>query len=130
MSEPESRVLPGTLKTAIGLLWAQGLALVGLGIWLGVASVLGHPTDRTASLTEAAIAVALGVLLGLLGYWMGLGRSWARGPAIVLELMLLAVGYFMITGGIAWAGILVILLGLVVAGLLIAPASRESLGIH
>ncbi|MGA8116547.1 MAG: hypothetical protein WCA46_23060 [Actinocatenispora sp.] len=130
MSEPERGPLPSTLKTAIGLLWAQGVALLALGIWLAVASLVGHPTERGASITEAVIAVVLAVLLGSLGWWLAQGRSWARGPAIVLQLMLLPVGYFMITGGVAWAGVLVIALGLGTAALLIAPASRESLGIH
>ncbi|GAA3520537.1 hypothetical protein [Actinocatenispora rupis] len=130
MTEPEHRVLPATLKVALGLLWAEGVALLGLGIWLAVASLVGNPTDRTASLVEAAVTIVLGLGLGLFGVVMFRGRSWARGPSIVLQLMLLAVGYFMITAGVVWAGVLVIALGLGVAGLLIAPASRESLGIR
>lgn len=130
MTEPDRRVLPATLKVAIGLLWAEGAGLLGLGVWLAVASVVGHPTDRNASITEAIVTVVLGLGLGLFGYVMLRGRSWPRGPSIVLQLMLLPVGYFMITGGLAWAGVLVIALGLGVAGLLIAPASRESLGIR
>jgi hypothetical protein len=130
VSEPDRRVLPVTLKVAIGLLWAQGAALFGLGLWLFVASLVSQPTDRTASLTEAVGTVAVRVLLGFLGYALAGGRGWARGPCIVLQLMLLPIGYFMISAGVVWAGVLAILLGLVVSGLLIAPASRESLGIH
>lgn len=124
------RRLPATLRTAIGLLWLQGVALLGLGAWLVVESLTGRPTDRTASLTEAVVTLGLAVLLGFLGYWMAQGRAWARGPSIVLQLLLLAVGYFMITAGVVWAGVPVIVLGLLVAALLIAPATRESLGIH
>jgi hypothetical protein len=101
-----------------------------LGIWLVVASFTGRPTDRAASITEAVVTVVLGLLLGVLGYLLVRRHAWARGPVIVLQLMLLAIGYFMISAGVVWAGVLVIALGLVVAGLLIAPASRESLGIH
>ncbi|GIL28462.1 hypothetical protein NUM_37160 [Actinocatenispora comari] len=130
VSEPERRVLPATLKIAVGLLWAEGVALFALGIWLVVASFTGRPTDRAASITEAVVTVVLGLLLGVLGYLLVRRHAWARGPVIVLQLMLLAIGYFMISAGVVWAGVLVIALGLVVAGLLIAPASRESLGIH
>jgi len=130
VTEPERRVLPVTLKTAVGLLWAEGVALLVLGVWLVVASFAGRPTDRAASITEAVVTIVLGLLLGALGYLLVRGHAWARGPSIVLQLMLLAIGYFMITAGVVWAGVLVIALGLVVAGLLIAPASRESLGIH
>jgi hypothetical protein len=123
-------VLPVTLKVAVGLLFAQGVALVGLGVALAVATLGGSHASVGASITEAVITVALGVLMGFLGYSLAAGRRWARGPALVLELMLLAVGYFMITGGVVWAGVLVIALGLGVGVLLILPSTRESLGIE
>jgi hypothetical protein len=123
-------VLPVTLKVAVGLLFAQGVALVGLAVALAVATLGGSHVSVGASITEAVITVALGVLMGFLGYSLAAGRRWARGPALVLELMLLAVGYFMITGGVVWAGVLVIALGLGVGVLLILPSTRESLGIE
>jgi hypothetical protein len=45
-------------------------------------------------------------------------------------MMLLPIGYSMIRGGLAWVGVPVLLLGLFGAGLLLAPATRESLGIR
>ncbi len=122
-------MLPVTLKVVVGLLFAQGVALVALGVALAVVTLGGSRTSLGASITEAVVAVALGVLMGFLGYSLAGGRRWARGPALVLELMLLAVGYFMITAGVVWAGVLVIVLGLGVAVLLILPSTRESLGI-
>lgn len=115
---------------AVGLLWAEGVALVGLGIAVAVGAFVGRPTDRGAAVTEAVVAVALGVLLGLLGYWLLRGHRTARGPAIVLELMLLPIGYYMIQADVVWAGILAIALGLGVSVLLIAPATRRHLGIE
>ena len=119
-----------TLKLAVGLLWVQAVGLIGLAVTVGVASLTGRPTDRNAGLVEAAGSLAVGVLLGLLGYWLIRGHRAARGPAVFLQLMLLAIGYFMIQAGLVWAGVLAIALGLLVGGLLIAPATRESLGIH
>jgi hypothetical protein len=130
VDEPGRRVLPVTLKVAVGLLFAQGLALVGLGIWLAVVTLGGARASLGASITEALVAVALGALMGFLAYSLAAGRRWARGPALVLELMLLAVGYFMIQAGVVWAGVLVIVLGLGVGVLLILPSTRESLGIE
>lgn len=123
-------MLPVTLKVAVGLLCAQGLALVVLGVWLAVVTLGGARTSLGASITEALVCVALGVLMGVLAYSLAAGRRWARGPALVLELMLLAVGYFMITAGVVWAGVLVIALGLGVGVLLVLPSTRESLGIE
>lgn len=129
VDEPGRRVLPVTLKVAVGLLFAQGIALVVLGVWLAVVTLGGAHASLGAAITEAVFTVAVGVLLGFLAYSMILGRRWARGPALVLELMLLAVGYFMIQAGVVWAGVLVIVLGLGVGVLLILPSTRESLGI-
>lgn len=130
VTEPDaSRRLPATLVIAVALLGAEGIALLVLGVVIGVESVAGNPTDATASLIEAVFGVAVGALLVLLGYWLVRGHRAARGPAVVLELMLLPVGYYMIQAGVVWAGVLAIALGLAVCGLLIAPATRQSLGI-
>jgi hypothetical protein len=56
-------------------------------------------------------------------------RGWARGPAIVLEMLFIPIGYYMTTGGLAWLGLPVMALGLVGAGLLLAPSTRTALGL-
>jgi hypothetical protein len=43
--------------------------------------------------------------------------------------MLLPIGWFMVGGGLAWLGVPVFVLGLVGAGLLVAPTTREALGV-
>lgn len=122
--------MPVTLKIAVVLLWAQGAALLVLGVALASATAAGHATDTTASITEAVIAIVIGLLLGFLGLALLRGHRPARGPAIVLELMLLPVGYFMVQAGLTGPGLGAVVLGLLVAGLLLAPSTRESLGIH
>jgi hypothetical protein len=72
----------------------------------------------------------MAILLGLFAWALARRRGWARGPAVVLELMLLPVGWFMTTGGLAWLGVPVLLIGLLGAGLLVAPATRQALGVE
>jgi hypothetical protein len=43
--------------------------------------------------------------------------------------MLLPLGWFMVRGGLAWLGVPLLAIGLVGAGLLIAPATRAALGV-
>jgi hypothetical protein len=43
--------------------------------------------------------------------------------------MLCAVGYYMIQGGLAWLGVLLIAFGLLVTGLMLTPASTRALGV-
>ena len=96
----------------------------------------GHAATLAKSATSKQGAGALLVLI-IVGVLIvgGLSRAlsnlktWARGPAIVLELLLLPIGYTMITNGLAYVGIPVVLIGLFGAGLLLAPATRAALGL-
>ncbi|NJC66695.1 hypothetical protein HC028_19600 [Planosporangium flavigriseum] len=91
-------------------------------------------TARVVVLRDALIVtgftVLVAVVLAALGWALSRRRAWARGPAVVMELMLLPIGWFMISGGLAWLGVPVLALGLVGAGLLVAPATREALGVR
>ncbi len=119
-----------TLRWAVWVLYLESLgvfAVTGLLIYDAI-------RIRTTHVGGAAGAIAfpflVGVALAGFGWALRRRRAWARGPAIVLQLLMLPVGYYMLTGGAAWAGVPVILLGLIGAVLLFAPASREALGIH
>jgi hypothetical protein len=72
-------------------------------------------------------AAIIAIVLGALGWALTRRRAWARGPAVVLELLVLAIGGYMISGGLAWLGVPVLVLGLLGVGLLVAPATREAL---
>jgi peptidoglycan/LPS O-acetylase OafA/YrhL len=121
---------PGTLRWAVRLLFVQA---VGVAVVAGVL-VYAAFTERAVSLPSAVATVAvpcgLAALLAALGWQLNRRRSWARGVAIVLELLLLLIGYTMISGGAAWAGIPLMVLSFGGAALLLAPSSREALGIH
>jgi hypothetical protein len=119
------------------LIWA--VVLLGVQT-LGVAAVTGFLLyeDLTAAPASSArdawsitgFAAAATALLGVLCWALWHRRSWARGPSIVLELLLVPIGYYMIRGGLPWLGVPVSLLGISGAGLLLAPATREALGIR
>jgi hypothetical protein len=81
-------------------------------------------------LSTVAVPLGLTVLLGLLAWQLNRRRSWARGAAVVLQLLIVLSGATLITSGLAWAGVPVILVALAGAVLLLAPSSREALGIH
>ena len=86
----------------------------------------------TAGSAPGALAVTLyaalmAALMGGLGWMLWRRRAWARGPAIVLQLLLVPIGYTMVSGGL-WLGLVVMAVGLCGAGTLLAPATRASLG--
>ena len=74
--------------------------LLVIGVVDAIATVAGDPDDRAASLGVALFAVAGGVLLGWLGVAVGRVRSWARTPAIVLQLLA-----FPVATGLAQSGV-------------------------
>jgi hypothetical protein len=72
----------------------------------------------------------MAVALGFVSYCLARRRRWARAPAIVIELLLVAIAYAMLRGGgLLWAGLVLLVVGLVGAGLLLAPGTRRALGL-
>jgi uncharacterized membrane protein (DUF2068 family) len=126
---PPDTPAPATLRLAVGLLLLEALAVAI------VAGILVYKDLTAAGAGSRAIgvtgfAVVMAVLPAVLGWSLWRRRAWARGPAVFLELMMLPIGWYMIAGGLAWAGVPVFVLSLVGAGLLIAPATREALGMR
>jgi hypothetical protein len=120
---------PVSLRWGIGLLFGEAAV---------VTAVLAYVVYR--SLTAAAVVVrdvalvvgftaVMAALLWLCGWALSRRYAWVRGPSVVLELMLLPIGYFMVVAGLIWVGLIVLALGLVGAGLLVAPTTREALGL-
>jgi hypothetical protein len=120
--------LPPTLRWAIGLLFAEAVVVALIVVFLIYEDVTGTVVSWRDAVIVTGFAAMMAALLGLCGLALARRRAWARGPAVVLELMLLPVGWFMVAGGLVWLGVPVFLLGLVGVGLLIAPATREALG--
>jgi hypothetical protein len=131
VTEPSGRaVSPPALKWAIRLLAVEALGVAAVTVLLVWGDVTEAPTNRSGAWTITGLAAAVTVLLAVLCRALWRRRAWARGPAIVLELMLLPIGYYMIQGGVPWLGVPVLLLGLFGAGLLFTPAAREALGVR
>ena len=109
-------------QRASWLLLVEGAVLTLIGLVDGVATVVGDPDDRAASLGVALFAVAGGLLLLGLGRAVRRGRGWARTPAIVLQLLAFPVATGLAQGRVWAAAVPVFLLAgatlyhLVVAG--------------
>ena len=122
--------VPTTLRAAIWLLIVEA---VGVGVVAGLFAYAGATQtviSTGSALTVVLFPAAIAVLLGGFAWLLARRRAWARGPAIVLELLFLPIGYYLIIGGVPVLGIPLILLGLACGGLLLAPASRAALGIQ
>lgn len=121
--------LPASLAWAIRLLYAEGIGVGLVAAFLIYEAITQPASDVRAAVSLTVFAVAAAAALGGLAYALSRRRQWARSPAVVLQLMLLPVGYYMATGGSPWFGVPIGLVGLTVVGLLMSPPSTRALGI-
>lgn len=118
---------------SLALSWAVGVLFLQTGALAVIAALLIY-FDLTREVTTARMAlsvtgylVMMTLLFGLVGFALRRRKRWARGPAIVLELLQVPIGYQMAFGGGSLFGLPVLVLGLVAAALLLAPTTRAEL---
>jgi hypothetical protein len=118
---------PASLLAALGVLAAETVALAGLTGYLIYADLVSDATTFQGAIGLTLFTALMAGMLGLLTWSLFRGRGWARGPSVVLQLLLVPIGYYMITGGLPALGVPVIAVGLIGAGALLAPATRASM---
>ncbi|HEX7744445.1 MAG TPA: hypothetical protein VF462_04185 [Micromonosporaceae bacterium] len=126
----DAEIFPAALRWAVWLLRAEAVALGLVAAFLVYEDFTAQASDLTSALLVTAFAAGGAVALWLLGGALANRRAAARAPAIVLQLMLLPIGYYMTTGGMGWLGLPLMALGLVVCGLLLSPPTARALGLH
>ncbi|HEY2673303.1 MAG TPA: hypothetical protein VGJ07_23435 [Rugosimonospora sp.] len=119
-----------SLRAAIWLLLVEAVGVLVATGFLGYDAATQSTVGASSTVASVAFPLGLAVVLALLGWQLRRRQAWARGPAIVLEMLMVPVGYYMVAGGAVWIGVPVMIIGVVGAGLLLAPSSREALGIH
>jgi hypothetical protein len=118
-----------TLQWAVRLLFLQaaGLAVVtGLLVYLNITAKW---TTAQMALSTTGYVALMTVAFTFVAVSLARRRRWARGPAIVIELLQVPIGYTMLTNGLPAVGGPVLVLGLAGAVLLLAPATRRALGL-
>ncbi|MEV6597048.1 hypothetical protein AB0M36_09315 [Actinoplanes sp. NPDC051346] len=120
---------PATLLWAVRLLAAEAVALAVLAAYVMVLVVTADPGSLAVAISLAVMA-ALGAGAVFLVARALAGRSArARGPAIVVQLFLIASGGFLLQTGPSWAGVLLMGLGVGVALLCLLPPTTRALGL-
>jgi hypothetical protein len=124
-----TREKSATLLWAVRLLFAEAAGLAVLTAYLLWLDLTAH-----AGSVPVAIALTVFAALGAVSVYVvarALGRrlAGARGPAIVVQLMIIASGGFFLQTGPAWAGLLLMALGALVGLLIVLPSSTRALGV-
>jgi hypothetical protein len=120
---------PATLLWAVRLLYLQCAGLAGLTVYLLI-------LDVTSADVQVGVAAALTVLaaLGAVSVFfvaraLGRLRAGARGPAIVVQLFVIAAGGFLIQVHPLWLGWVLMVLGVSTGLLIVLPPSTRALGV-
>jgi hypothetical protein len=122
--------VPSAVRGAGVIVGLQGLAGVGFAVAVLVRAFGGASTPGDNLFGEAAYFAVLGAGVLTCGIGLLLGKTWARTPAVVVEILLLGVAWYAIgPSGRPDLGIPVAVLGLLVIVLLLTARSRAwSLG--
>ncbi|MBI0384604.1 hypothetical protein JBE27_52205, partial [Streptomyces albiflaviniger] len=84
---------PARLTAAAVLAAAEGVVLLGFGVYVLIMGLTGNPESpqQAEMLGVTVLALALLPLLAARGLW--LRRRWSRGPATITQLMALPVAW-------------------------------------
>jgi hypothetical protein len=126
--EPTAQPAPATLRTALLLLGVETVLLGLLTLFLVYADFTAESTTVSTAIGTTVFAALFTGLLGWFTWSLYRRRAWARGPAVVLQLLLIPTGVTMLTGGLPVLGVPTVLVGLVGAATLMAPTTRGALG--
>ncbi|SNR29729.1 hypothetical protein SAMN06264365_101739 [Actinoplanes regularis] len=118
-----------SLDWGVRLLYLQSVGLAGLTAYLVVLDLTSDGADVgvAASLTVMAALAAAAVFL--VARALGRRKVRARGPAVVVQLFLLATGGFLVQVGPLWLGLVLLALAAITAVLVLLPASSRALGV-
>ena len=123
------RTTPATLTWAVRLLFLQAAGLAALTAYLIVQDL----TSDTVSLSVAIVLTVMCALgaaaVAVVGRALARLARGARGPAIVVQLFVIASGGFLLQTGPAWGGVLLMALGLGTGLLVVLPPSTRALGL-
>lgn len=117
-------VPPSAVRRPATVLAVEGVILVVVGLGYGVTGILASPTDRFATIVAGLMLGLLGVGLLLLARAVAAFRTWARSPAVTLQLLALPVGIGLVQNGVFAPAAVVLSLAVCVLVLFAQPEAR------
>lgn len=122
--DAEGRVQPSPLVVAASLAAVEGLVLLAYAV-LEAAHV--HQDRVAMGVTTALFFAVLGAGLVACAWLVVRGRSWARSPIVVAQVMFLGLAWNFLGGATTWVSIALALVAVVVLVGLLHPASIDAL---
>jgi hypothetical protein len=119
--------LPTPLLWAVRLLVVEAVGAGLVAVFLVYQGIADEANNLGDALAVAGFAGVIGAALAGLALALARRKPRARAPAIVLQLLSVMFAYALLTSGVGWLGLPIGLLGVVVATLLLAPATTGAL---
>ena len=126
MSEA-NRPTPVTLRLAVWLLAGEAAVLGALALLLVISDLRGGATSQQGAIGVIGYVLMLGAAFGLLSWALHGRRAWARGPAIVLHMLMLPFGVALLSNR-NLLGVAAVALSLAGCVVLLAPGTRLAVG--
>jgi hypothetical protein len=120
---------PATLLWAVGLLMLQAAGLAVLTAYLVVRLLTTDNVQFGVAAALIVLTVLGAVAVAVVARSLRRRAAGARGPAIVVQLFVIASGGFLLQTGPRWLGLVLMALGLVVGLLIVLPSSTRALGV-
>jgi hypothetical protein len=114
----------------VRLLIAESAGLALLTVYL-IVLILTAPAGSSVPVAIVlTVMAALGsTVVAVIGRALARKARGARGPAVVVQLFIIATGGFLLQIGPIWLGLVLMVLGAVVGLLVVLPASTRALGL-
>ena len=114
---------------AVRLLLAEAVALVVLAAYLLVLDFTADATSLVVAVALTGFAVVAAGAVVLVARALARRSAHARGPAIVVQLFVIASGGFVLQTGTAWVGACAMAVGVGVGLLCVVPPTTRALGL-
>jgi hypothetical protein len=120
---------PATLLWAVRLLYLQCAGLAGLTVYLLILDVTSDDVQVGVAAGLTVLAALGAVSVFFVARALGRLRAGARGPAVVVQLFVIAAGGFLIQVHPLWLGWVLMVLGVSTGLLIVLPPSTRALGV-
>ncbi|MFF5293753.1 hypothetical protein [Paractinoplanes globisporus] len=120
---------PATLLWAVRLLYVQCVGLAALAIWMIILTVTSDVPEIPVALALIVLTIAGAVAVFFVARSLGRRSLHARGPAIVVQLFVIAAGGFLIQVHPVWLGVVLMAFGVIVGVLTVLPPTTRALGV-
>ena len=119
---------PPGLRLAIAAVFAQGLAVLGFGLWLVFELLTQSPSNEDVARGSAVYFLVFGLLVLLVAWGLWRRSGWSHGAAIFLQLLALPIAWYMLRGDIWWSALLLTTVAVAALVALLRPQTRAALG--